>query len=983
MTDFSGYLRSLSTTYEKWWHCYTLTDAEGRAELRPETFDFGWVETVRPAERDGDRAESRTQVERLPVLAGLRKYAAGHVLLVGRPGSGKSTALARLVLEEAQQAGPIPVLVELRYWQGSIVDLIRAFLGRHGLQVDRAQVEKLLFDRRLLLCVDGLNELPSEAGRQDVARLRRDFPQVAMIFTTRDLSLGGDFGVERKLEMQALTEPQMREFVRSYLPAQGEAMLRQLGDRLREFGQTPLLLWMLCGLFRQSGQIPANLGEMFRAFTQHYERNLKGDVLPEGDRRWWAELLQELAAAMLRGAGVELRVAIGKAEVCSIFAEFLADREAQPAGAARKCLEDLLKHHLILANGEQVEFRHQLIQEYYAAEWLLGRVGGLGNGELKREFLNFLKWTEPVALMLALVEEEALAVRVVRLGLKVDLMLGARLAGEVKPRFQGQTVGFVDALEVPGWLKVELLGRTRSEEAVIELLNALNSQDINVVEAAAKFLGETDNQAAIKLVSEKLEGIDADFFAQSSFGGADRTGEVWTIHIRALAYIAPQKTVKFLRNKVIDQMGRWDIVLNFLTDASEILMRLDADALVPELLEMLQHSQSDEQKNQVLNLIRYAVEHDSVIPRLVEILQQEEGELIKVRIIGILGESKNELARSTLVNLIGQDNYKLREEAAKQLINQKPSNMLGELHKLLNHPDWNISWCAAVILGNHGDSKVISIMTHELENHEQSGIRRTAVRILGKMGDESVVPFLLKAFGNDSDRSVRREAAFSLSYFKRQESLHELISMLSDGSLDECREAIRSLARLEVEEPLLELVEVEHIGWQTAAVELGRLGRTQVLPTLLKALARPENEPFSGIRKSLSELADAETVNLLISAFEDSLLIDFAEPYFFNRLALVLVECQHKILAKHLLSLVKVINRKYVKQLFWVIPAIQSRCKFYNYEIWQDYLTAQKTDRPTNQRGDPSITQNFYGPTYGVAGNVEGDQITPPANSVD
>jgi predicted NACHT family NTPase len=51
-----------------------------------------------------------------------------------------------------------------------------------------------------------------------------------------------------------------------------------LKDRLREFGQTPLLLWMLCGLFRQTGQIPANLGEVFRAFTQGYEKHLKADV---------------------------------------------------------------------------------------------------------------------------------------------------------------------------------------------------------------------------------------------------------------------------------------------------------------------------------------------------------------------------------------------------------------------------------------------------------------------------------------------------------------------------------------------------------------------------------------------------------------------------------------------------------------------------------------------------------------------------------
>jgi hypothetical protein len=39
---------------------------------------------------------------------------------------------------------------------------------------------------------------------------------------------------------------------------------------------------------------------------------------------------------------------------------------------------------------------------------------------LKREYLNYLKWTPTLALMLELVEDEAQAVRVVRLALEVD-----------------------------------------------------------------------------------------------------------------------------------------------------------------------------------------------------------------------------------------------------------------------------------------------------------------------------------------------------------------------------------------------------------------------------------------------------------------------------------------------------------------------------------------------------------------------------------
>ena len=167
--------------------------------------------------------------------------------------------------------GKIPVLVELRYWQGSIAQLILNSLTRHGLALTEEQLETVL--PQLLILFDGVNELPSEEARSQLSAFRRNHPKLPMIFTTRDLSLGGDLGIEKKLKMQPLTEVQMQAFIQAYVPEQAEEMLRQLRDRLREFGQTPLLLWMLCEVFQQTSdqQLPSNLAGVFQAFIAMYE----------------------------------------------------------------------------------------------------------------------------------------------------------------------------------------------------------------------------------------------------------------------------------------------------------------------------------------------------------------------------------------------------------------------------------------------------------------------------------------------------------------------------------------------------------------------------------------------------------------------------------------------------------------------------------------------------------------------------------------
>ncbi|MFM7474364.1 MAG: NACHT domain-containing protein, partial [Microcystis aeruginosa] len=320
MIDWTPYLESISEKYAQWETFYTLTDVEGKtrpSKTAPLLRDL-WVQTIeKERENPQERPERPEKTERFTVLDGLRKYAANHVhvLLKGRPGSGKSTALARLLLEESVEAESlrlnqqnqakiiqIPILIELRLYETSILDLILQFLKRHKLIIDSNTLESWLLENqnfRPLLLFDGINELPSDTARRDLKNFRQQYAEISMIFTTRDLG-SDDLNIEKKLEMLPLTEPQMRDFVKAYLPEKGEEMLKQLGNRLKELGETPLLLWMLCEVFNEKSQIPANLGLVFRHFTETvYHHKLKADVPTyQESRDWWRELLQVLAWKM-------------------------------------------------------------------------------------------------------------------------------------------------------------------------------------------------------------------------------------------------------------------------------------------------------------------------------------------------------------------------------------------------------------------------------------------------------------------------------------------------------------------------------------------------------------------------------------------------------------------------------------------------------------------------------------------------------------
>ncbi|MFN5726622.1 MAG: NACHT domain-containing protein, partial [Pseudanabaena sp.] len=456
-------------------------------QSQPDFFELK-MQVVQPQPENKKRSEQEVDKDQnpeppIPVLE-IYKYAQDHVLLMGKAGSGKSTALQQLLLNKAQEAqrnseALIPVLIKLRSWQSfpSVIALIQDVLET-GIQrsLDEKTIIDLLFAGRLLLLIDGVNELPSyfqdRNPSNDVEAFRKKYRKTSMIFTTRVLGVSRNLGIAKQMEMLALSDREMRQFIERCLPQQSEQMLNRLGDRLSRLGETPLLLSMLCDISRQREDgLPANLGSPFKAFADSYDHKIQ-DNIPVDDKykRWLPDLLPQIAFAMMpQNAPHGLRLEIPKFEAENILAKFLDDEKLdKPRDHAKQWLENLLKYHLIQIKTDQIiEFRHQLIQEYYAAEYLRKQLDGLTNEELQKSYLNYLDWTESLALMLDCEDREDQAVRLVRLALEVvDLRLGARLAGAVKYEFQKKTVGLLLEQNLPIPLIIYLLGLTRSEQAI-------------------------------------------------------------------------------------------------------------------------------------------------------------------------------------------------------------------------------------------------------------------------------------------------------------------------------------------------------------------------------------------------------------------------------------------------------------------------------------------------------------------------------------
>ncbi|MBV7329836.1 SUMF1/EgtB/PvdO family nonheme iron enzyme [Chloroflexi bacterium TSY] len=417
------YLANLHTEYEVGAEKYT--PLQGIAEVRQAAAERPQLNLRMPfMPREFNKLEEfgfgpERRVERVQVAdleEGVRTYR--RLVVLGEPGSGKTTTLRRLAYTTATEAmadpqAPLPLFVPLDRYTGPepALEYAATFFGPLG-----SHLRAYLKSQRVILLLDALNEMPLHARAERVQRIQallEEHPDVLVVVTCRVLDYVDALKLE-KLEIQPLDVDQQRAYLHRYLgDTYGEALFWQLagGEQLAALwvawqeaggqweafwrgqdipeeirrglswlqrnqwatfrqqdlppllalGVNPYMLVMMAQVYANQGELPQNRGQLFRAFValllarEEEKQHHAGNDWPGAEPLCVA--LGHLAYAMQETG--ERGTAVEKT--------WATDRLTQADCDASHALYLAASAAVLELSDDRVRFTHQLIQEYFAA----------------------------------------------------------------------------------------------------------------------------------------------------------------------------------------------------------------------------------------------------------------------------------------------------------------------------------------------------------------------------------------------------------------------------------------------------------------------------------------------------------------------------------------------------------------------------------------------------------------------------------------
>ncbi|MBD0671371.1 NACHT domain-containing protein [Streptomyces sp. CBMA156] len=226
-----------------------------------------------------------------------------RLVVLGGPGSGKTTLAVLLVielLERMGEGGKVPVLLPLASWRPR-VDHLETWLERQLLReypyLGLRTIRTLVQERRVLPVLDGLDELPAAEQPEALMRLNALAEGAPLVLTCRtgdyDRTIGSVPVLRSAAVVQAepLTTGEAADYLLGSATPQHQDRWRPLTDALREDPScpaaevltVPLMLWLCRTAYERpaEGVLPGDLTDRDRfPTTEAVESHLLDSLVP-------------------------------------------------------------------------------------------------------------------------------------------------------------------------------------------------------------------------------------------------------------------------------------------------------------------------------------------------------------------------------------------------------------------------------------------------------------------------------------------------------------------------------------------------------------------------------------------------------------------------------------------------------------------------------------------------------------------------------
>ena len=372
-----------------------------------------------------DRLGIGSRKERLSGLDVAKKYL--RLMVLGKPGAGKSTFLRFLAVLCSRGEifeDKIPLLIELKHLEDDGNINIKDAIHKELALKDKEETEFILKQGRLLVLLDGLDEVSAKSRRKiqkGVEAFVQDYHANRLVVTCRTQTTEYILDKFTYIEIANLSSKQIERFSSNWFASQfgndGDTIHKSFMENLylsqnqqtAELATTPILLSLICWIYSDSKSFPEKKYKLYEnglnllLGTWDERRGLDRESKSQFYRSLSkTEKKKLLSLIALNKFQEKQRLLFDADEICIKISQFL-DVDIEDACEILSDIES--QHGIIIERAQRIySFSHLTFQEFFVAKSIADDFDS-GSQKIVHQYFDDRDWREVFLLLFSMLNE--------------------------------------------------------------------------------------------------------------------------------------------------------------------------------------------------------------------------------------------------------------------------------------------------------------------------------------------------------------------------------------------------------------------------------------------------------------------------------------------------------------------------------------------------------------------------------------------------